>query len=186
MNVKGTVYLTGKTAIIALFSEERWNSFKTTLAAKDKFFSNMIMPVTLIPMDKFILYLDELIKEFFNNDKSAYWIFGMTASKFALSPGGPYNSYLLTKDIKQFVESVMPRIWSTYFDGGIVTSRFENNIAHVKMTGITIKDYYFEQLIMGFFYQALRVFGKKNTAKRVKSLSAGDEETYYQFELKES
>ena len=43
MNVKGIIYLTGKTTIIAAFGEERWNSFMPKLAAKDKFFSNTIM-----------------------------------------------------------------------------------------------------------------------------------------------
>ena len=106
MNVKGIVYLTGKTTIIAAFGEERWNSFIAKLAAKDKFFSNMIMSVTPIPVEKFILFLDEMIKEFFNNDRMQYLTFGKVAAKFALSPEGPYKSYLLTKDIKQFVESV--------------------------------------------------------------------------------
>ena len=46
MNVKGIVYLTGKTTIIAAFGEERWNSFIPKLMAKDKFFSNVIMSVT--------------------------------------------------------------------------------------------------------------------------------------------
>ena len=60
MNVKGIIFLTGKTTIISVFGEERWNAFMAKLAAKDKFFSNMIMSITPIPMDKFILFLDEL------------------------------------------------------------------------------------------------------------------------------
>jgi hypothetical protein len=80
MNVKGTVYITGKTTIIAVFGEERWNSSIPKLAAKDNFFSKMIMPVTPIPVDKFILFLDELVKEFFNNDSMQYMTFGKTAA----------------------------------------------------------------------------------------------------------
>jgi hypothetical protein len=103
MNVKGIVYLTGKTNLIEAFGEERWNSFIPKLTAKDKFFSNVIMSVTPIPVEKFILYLDEMIKEYFNNDMMQYVTIGKAAAKFALSPEGPYKSYLLTKDIKQFV-----------------------------------------------------------------------------------
>ena len=43
MNVKGIIFLTGKTTIISVFGEERWNAFMPKLAAKDKFFSNMIV-----------------------------------------------------------------------------------------------------------------------------------------------
>ena len=186
MNVKGTVYLTGKTSIIAVFGEEHWNSFMAKLAEKDNFFSKIIMSVTPIPVDKFILFLDEMCKEFFNNDRMQYVTFGKVAAQFALSPEGPYKSYLLTKDIKQYVESVLPKLWSTYFDEGIGITKFENNVAHLKITGLLIKHHYFEYLIMGFFQKALKMFGKKTVAKQIRSLSSGDDDIYFQFELKES
>ena len=126
MNVKGIIYLTGKNTIITAFGEERWNSFIPKLAEKDKFFSNTIWAITPVPMDKFIIFLDELVKEFFNNDMMQYVTFGKVAAQFALSSEGPYKSYLLTKDIKQFVESVLPKLWSTYFDEGKAIAKFEN------------------------------------------------------------
>jgi hypothetical protein len=186
MNVKGTVFLTGKVTITEAFGEERWKAFMAKLAAKDNFFNNMIMSVTIIPVDKFILFLDELCNEYFNGDKSQYLMFGMVAAKFALSPGGPYQSHLLTKDIKQFVESVIPKLWTTYYDGGVLTAKFENNVVHIKITGIKVKYYYFEQCLMGFFQQAIKVFGKKTVATTVRSLSSGDDDVYYQYQLKDS
>jgi hypothetical protein len=62
MNVKGIIFLTGKNAITQVFGHEPWNSFMVKLAAKDKYFSNIIMSVTPIPLDKFILFLDDLVK----------------------------------------------------------------------------------------------------------------------------
>ena len=186
MNVKGIIYLTGKTAIIKVFGEEPWNSFIPKLAAKDKFFSNVIMPITRVPLDKFILFLDELVKEFFNNDMMQYVTFGKVAAQFALSEEGMYKSYLLTKDTKQFIESVLPKLWSTYFDEGKATALFENNIVHLKITGLQIKHYYFEQLLMGYFQKAIKIFGKKTVAKQVRSLASGGNDIYFQFELKDS
>ena len=186
MNVKGTIYTTTKATIISFFGEERWNSFRTKLGQKDKFFSNMIMSVTPIPLEKHIFFLDELIKEFFNNDNSQYLLFGKVGAKFALSPGGPYHSYLLTKDLKNFVESVLPKLWSTYYDVGLVTARLDNNVVHLKVTGFPIKHFYFESLVRGFFQQAIKVFGKKTIANTIRSISAGDEDIYYQYELKDS
>jgi len=186
MNVKGIIYLTGKTAIIAIFGEERWNSFVPKLAAKEKFFSNTIWAITPVPMDKFIIYLDELVKEFFDNDMMQYVTFGKLAAQYALSSEGPYKSYLLTKDIKLFVESVLPKLWSTYFDEGKATTKFENNIVHFKITGLKIKHYYFEQLLMGYFQKAIKIFGKKTVAKKVRSLASGDADIYFQYTLKDS
>ena len=186
MNVKGIVYLTGKTTIIAAFGEERWNTFHAKLAAKDKYFSQTIMNITLIPLDKFIIFLDDVLKEFFNNDKMHYWKLGEKSAEFSLSQGGPYHSYLLTKDIKQLIESAMPKIWSTYFDGGVFTAKFVNNVVHIKVTGVDVKNFYFEELIMGYNQQALKLFGKKSVVKRVRSLSSGDDDIYFQVELKDS
>ena len=103
-----------------------------------------------------------MLKEFFNNDKNQYIMFGRVAAKFGLSPGGPYHSYLLTKDLKQFVASVAPKLWSTYFDGGVLSGKLENNIVHLKITELPIKHIYFEYMIIGFFKQALKMFGKEN------------------------
>jgi hypothetical protein len=186
MNVKGIIYITGKSTIIKVFGEEPWNAFIVKLAAKDKFFSNVIMPVTRVPLDKFILFLDELVKEFFNNDMMQYVTFGKVAAQFALSEEGMYKSYLLTKDTKQFVESVMPKFFSTYFDEGTVITKFENNVVHLKITGLQFKHRYFEYLIMGYFQKSLKMFGKKNVPKLVRSMSSGDDDVYYQFELKDS
>ena len=186
MNVKGTFYVLTKTSMTAAFGEERWNSFMTKLAEKDNYFSKMIMSITLIPVEKLIILFDEMCKEFFNNDRMQYSMFGKAGAKYALSSEGPYKSYLLTKDIKQFVEFVLPKIWSTYFDGGITTARFENNIVHLKITGLQIKNLYFEYMIMGYNQQALKIFGKKSVAKRVRSISSGDDDIYFQFELKDS
>ena len=186
MNVKGIVYLTGKTNLIEAFGEERWNSFMTKLVEKDKYFSNVIMSVTPIPVEKFILFLDVMVVEYFNNDMMQYVTIGKAAAKFALSPEGPYKSYLLTKDTKQFVELVMPKFWSTYFDEGTVTTIFANNVAHLKITGLQIKNLYLEYLIMGYFQKALKMFGKKTVAKKVRSIASGDDDIYFQFELKDS
>ena len=186
MNTKGIFYTVTKASMVAGFGDERWNSFMTKLAEKDNYFSKMIMAITLSPVEKLIIFFDEMCKEFFNNDRMQYSMFGKVGAQYALSPGGPYNSYMLTKDIKQFVEVVLPKLWSTYFDGGRTTTKLENNIIHLKITGLEIKNYYFEQLLMGYFQQALKMFGKKSVAKRIRSISSGDDDIYFQYELKDS
>ena len=184
MNAKGTIYGVAKNSITAAFGEERWDSFMNKLAEKDNYFSKMIMTITLIPAEKLIFLFDEMCKEFFNNDKMQYEIFGKIGAKIALSPDGPYKSYMLTKDIKPFVEIVLPKLWATYFDKGIITSRLENNVVHLNITGLKVAYIYFEYLLMGYFQQSLKVFGRKSIAKRVKGLASGDGEIYFQYELK--
>lgn len=183
MNVKGTFYVLTKTAMIAAFGEERWNSFMTKLAEKDEYFKKMIMSVTLSPVEKLIVFFDEMCAEFFNNDKMSYLMFGKIGAKYALSPEGPYKAFMLTKDIKQFVDVYMPKLWTAFFDGGKVVTKLEGDIVHLKVTGINIKNLYFEQLVMGYNQQALKVFGKKTAVKKIRSIASGDADIYYQFEL---
>lgn len=78
----------------------------------------------------------------------------------------------------------MPKLWSTYYDGGKFTAKLENNIVHLKISDIPIKHIYFEYLIMGYFKQALKIFGKENIEKRVRSIASGDDDIYYQYEIK--
>ena len=72
VNVKGTVYVTGKTTMTAAFGEERWTAFMAKLAEKDKYFSTVIMSITPMPVEKLIVLFDEMCKEFFNDDKMQY------------------------------------------------------------------------------------------------------------------
>jgi hypothetical protein len=186
MNIKGTVVITAKATIIEAFGEERWKSFMAKLAAKDNYFSKMIMSVTLIPVDKHIIFLDELAKEFFNNDSQIYKMFGAAAATFALSPGGPYQSSLLTKDIKLFVETALPKLWATYNDGGTVDARLENNVVYFKITGFTYKNFNYEKMLMSYYKQALKIFGKKSVATMVRSITMGDDDILFKYELKDS
>lgn len=186
MNVKGTAFITGKATVTQGFGEDRWNAFMDKLSAQDSYFKNMIMPDTLLPVNKYIIFLNELIDEYFNNDEKVYWMFGMVAAKYTLSPGGHYKSYLLTNDIRQFVEEGMLKIWSSYFDGGIFTAKFENNVVHLKISDLPVENVYFEYLIMGYFKQALKFFGMKSVETCVCGFSKGDKDIYYQYELKET
>ena len=87
---------------------------------------------------------------------------------------------------KQFVDFVLPKLWATYFDGGAVTTKIENNAIHIKITGLQIKNLYFEYLVMGYYQQAIKIFGKKSVVKKVRSIVSGDDDIYFQFELKDS
>ena len=186
MKIKGSFYVTTKTAMTAAFGEERWNAFMTKLAEKDNYFKNVIMSVTLIPVEKLVVLFDEMCKEFFNGDFSQYIMFGKVGAKYALSPDGPYKSYLLSKDLKQFVDFALPKLWATYFDGGECTAWLENNIIHFKVTGVDFKHYYFEQDLLGYFQQSIKVFGRKTVAKQIRGLSKGDNDIYFQYTLKDS
>ena len=77
----------------------------------------------------------------------------------------------------------MPRVWSTYFDGGVFTARLEKNTVHITISNMPTRHIYFEYLIMGYIRQMLIIFGKKSVERRIRGFSAGHDDVYYQFEL---
>lgn len=187
MNVKGIFYVVTKDYMISAFGEERWKDFMTQLAKKDDYFANKtLMAVTPIPAEKLIVVFDEMCREFFNNDKTRYELFGKTGAKYALGPGGPYNSYMNIKELKQFIEYSVPKIWQAYFDGGKITAKLEHNVAHVKIINIPIRHADFERCVLGYFQQAIKVFGKKSFARQVRSIASGDNEIYFTYALIDS
>ena len=186
MNAKGTIISNTRTNMIEGFGEERWNSFMTKLAQKDNYFSNKILPITPVPVEKVMIFFDEMGKEFFNNDKSVYSLYGKMGAKSLLSPGSPHQAYMLTKDINHFVKNILPKIWSIFFDAGVFTAKFENNIVHIIITGVKIKNFDFENLVIGYNQQAVKIFGKKSVAKRVRSISAGSDDFYFQLVLNDA
>ena len=62
MNTKGIFYTVTKDSMVTAFGEERWNSFMTKLAEKDKYFKNVIMAITFIPVEKFIFFLTRCVR----------------------------------------------------------------------------------------------------------------------------
>jgi hypothetical protein len=188
MNIKGTFFITTKATVSEAFGAERWNQFMAKLAAKDKYFKDkVIMTITLVPLEKSILLLDELIDDCFNGDKkNAYIMFGRIAAKYTLSEGGFYRSLMLTKDLKTFVETAVPKIWSIHYDGGSVTGSLEGNTVYIRITGLPVKNEYYEKFLMAYYKQVIKIFGRKTTETMLRSYTAGDDDVYMKYELKDS
>lgn len=185
MNAKGNIIVITKKNMIAAFGEERWNTFMTNLTVKDKYFRNtLMMSVTVVPLEKLMIFFDEVSKEFFNNEKDLYAMYGQMGATSLLEQGGPHQAYMLTKDINLFVKNILPNIWSIFFDEGLFTASLQNNVVHIKITGIDIRSANFEELVIGYNRQALKIFGRKSTVKRVHSVSSGDADFYFTLELK--
>jgi len=186
MNIKGTAFTIAKASISQAFGEDRWNAFMARMAQKDSFYKNVIMSITPIPIEKHLTFLDEMVKEFFNNDKKQFLMFGKVAAKFALSPGGPYHSFLLTKDLKQFIEQALPKMWKTFYDESVLTAKLENNVVHLQVTELPVKHVFFEYLSIGYLQQAIKIFGKKSSGKCIRGFSKGDSDIYYQYTLQDN
>ena len=185
MNIKGTFFTIAKSTVIAGFGLDKWTKFMAKMADKDQYFKdNIIMTITLVPVEKSIMLLDGIVDEFFNGDKkNSYILFGRIAAKFALSEGGFYKFLMQTKDIKAFVESNLPKIWAIHFDGGAVAAKLENNTVYLNIIDFPVKNEYYENFITAYYKQVLKLYGRKSTEAVLRSVSAGNKDLYIKYEL---
>ena len=183
MQVKGISFIARKQEVINRFGEDSWIKFKKKISKKLPYFNRNILPITNIPIQAFLDFQDELIKEFFNNDTKMYWTLGEESAEWALTKG-PYKSFIRSKNIETFIEQRMPFIWNSYFTEGDMEINLDNEIIHIKVH-TPILHIYFEYLIMGYTKKALELVGaQKVEVKRIKGVSVGDKEIYYQFIIK--
>ena len=183
MKVKGTAFEARKNAVIERFGEEKWRSFLVRLSEQEPYWEQLIFAVTLIPARMFLLFQDELVKEFYGGDPQAFWEFGVKSAEWSLIEG-PYKHYLQTKDVAKFVESVLPTLWIAYYTTGKLAGEIQGNVAHIRATGASIAHIHFEFSVMGYIKRALELMrGNKVKETRIKGFDSDDGEIYYQFVL---
>ena len=108
------------------------------------------------------------------------------ASANELAKSTSTNRTVCYNTLQQFVEKGMPKIWTTLYDESVLTAKLENNVVHVNITQLPIKHIFFEYLTVGYFQQALKIFGKKSVEKCIRGFSKGDSDIYYQYQIKDS
>lgn len=109
MEIKGTAFEARMDMIIKIFGEEKWRLFIVRLSEQEPFWEQQIFASTLIPDHIFLVFQDELVKEFFGGDPQTFWEFGVKSAEWSLTEG-PYKVFLETKDMVTFVGSVLPSL----------------------------------------------------------------------------
>jgi hypothetical protein len=181
MDVKGTAFLARKAEIVGKFGEERWNRFIASLSGKANFVNDLVLPSTRIPIESFLTFQEELVKQFFNGDTRVYWELGEKSADWALKDG-PYKNFIVSKDMEDFASRSLPAIWRTYFNEGSIESRTEGSTVHLRIK-TPVYHIYFEYLVTAYFKRALElVSGKSVKAKKITG-GAGSEEIYYQLAI---
>ncbi len=182
MNVKGYPFIAITKQLKYEFDKEHWNDFFQRFKESHSYFDQGILPTTLIPVEEFTAFLDAMVKEFYNGDEKIYWRYGEEAAKASLGEKGPFHIYIKGKrEPKYFVDNILARIWSNYYDGGRLKFVLEGNIIHAYILDLPIYHAYFEYTTMSFNKKVSELFGipVKETIK----VKSSTKEIYYKFIL---
>ncbi len=182
MNVKGVAYIARKEEIISEFGEERWNDFNKRFEESHPIFEGGILATKWIPVEEFLAFIDEVIKEFYNGDYKMTWKLGEKSAEAGLTENGPFHVFLRSKrEPKDFLSNVLPRIWNMYYDEGSVKYEFEGNIMHAYVLDMPLYHIYFEYTNMGYVEKALEITGFQ--VKEIIKVKSTLKEIYYKFVL---
>lgn len=163
MEIKGTAFLSKRQQIIRMHGEERWNVFLAELRRKHPFFVQYILSTTLIPVDTFLAFMDELLVQFFDGDERAYWEMGARSADWALTEG-PYQFFAADPDIPRFILG-MERLWSIYFSTSTLRLGFDGRCVAAQASGLPVWHGYFEYMVMGYLQRAFELVGWRVTVE---------------------
>jgi hypothetical protein len=181
MQVKGNTIHARKSHIVHQYGEARWNALIERLAAQEPCFREIILPTTLISLEGYLLFQEEILREFFGDDPSAYWIMGEKSAEWAFLQG-PYRSLATTKNIRHFTEHTLVSLWKTYYTAGDVVSKLEGNTYHAEIHHLPRWHLSIEYTVMGYIKRALELLGLHQvTVEKIKSVLKNDQEISYNF-----
>ncbi len=182
MEVKGTAFLARKKMMISQFGEEKFNELLNEVSTKDDYFKkNDIIPITLIPVEKFLLFSDLALQKFYNNNNNVYWMMGEKSAEYALVDG-PYKVLIKNRKIGRVMTEAIPVLWQVYYTEGHMETKYETGSVEVRVFDFPINHYYFEYVIMGYVNKMLELCGAKSiTYEKFKTIDKLDKEIYYKF-----
>ncbi len=183
MKIKGFIFKVRQEFITQKFGLRKWNHFIERISKNESFFNNNISPITIIPIEKFLYFEEELLNEFFNGDEKFYWLLGEDSAEYSFKQG-PYQVYIKCKNIKKFLNDYLPILWNTYYSGRYIHVKVYKNIAHIYIKDIPYKHIRFEYTVMGFIQRTLKLMGfNKSILTKIKGFSSGDDWVHYKIEV---
>src|SRR4029077_18404685 len=113
MKVRGLTILTRKVIVTRRFGADAWLQLYRDVAAAHRCFRSLITPETLVPLQEYLAFHDELVRRFFKDDETSHFALGRESARWALVDG-PCKAFLDRKDLRGFLDS-FPQLCNTYF-----------------------------------------------------------------------
>ncbi len=159
MEAKGIFFVGRKQQVVGRLGVAPWDRFVERLGTLDELYRQPILPATRVPMPSYFLFQEESLREFHGGDEQAYWQIGESTGEWALREG-PYRHYLDKRhEIGEFVERILPQIWTNYFTEGELQTRVSGKIIEGAIVGIPVSHVSLEYSVMGFMRRAIALVG---------------------------
>jgi hypothetical protein len=181
MKVKGSTLLGRRAMFAERIGAATYDAFVDDFARKHPSFPQPILPSTLIPVDVFLQFNDDLVRRFFGGDTKIFWTIGELSADY-FSTQGPYVDSFYRGDYKRFW-SILPMIWKTLYTEGEARASASGNTLDIELD-CPVAHVYFELSTVAFIRRGLeKKAGCKVEMRRVSGFEHGGKIVHYQFVL---
>lgn len=180
MKIKGSTLLSRKAMLGERIGVAAYDAFVAEFARSHPKFPQPMLASTLIPVDVFLEFNDELVRRFFGGDTKIWLEIGeLSADYFA--KGGPYADSFYRGDYHKFATK-LPMIWKTLYTEGEARAIESNGVLDVEIES-PVAHVYFELSTIGFVKRGLEMkAGRKVEMKRISGFDRG-KKVHYRFQL---
>jgi DNA-binding CsgD family transcriptional regulator len=156
LRISGATLLARRELLVRQFGSEAWRALFANISRTHPCFRAPITAATLLPVEPFLRFHDELVLRFYGDDPHAYFRLGEESAFWALSVG-PFRELLTPK--LETIAAASARVWSAYF--AETSSRCEVTVEsgsfHLRTYALPESHPYFERSIAGYFKGALEL-----------------------------
>jgi DNA-binding CsgD family transcriptional regulator len=158
VKVSGTTILTRKALVSREFGSEAWRVFFRDMAIARPFFRQPITASSLVPMEDFLAFHDELVLRFYGDRPAALFDLGAASARWVLVDG-PLKDFVQNAEIHSLVAS-FPKLWHRYFaetdsrsDATLTDSGVE-----FRVRDLPAWHAYFENFVIGYMKEMLEIY----------------------------
>jgi hypothetical protein len=180
MKVKGSTLLSRRAMFAERIGADVYDEFVVDFAAAHRTFPQPMLATTLVPVDVFLAFNDELVHRFFGGDpKRIFADIGILSADY-FSTTGPYVSLFARGDHMQ-IWSAMPTIWKNLYSEGEARIRSEGEWLDLELD-CPVAHVYFEISTIAFVRHALELkSGRRVEMRRLSGFERGGKTVHYQF-----
>ena len=181
MKVKGSTLLSRRAMFAERIGAAVYDAFVDEFARSHPSFPQPLLPSTLIPVDAFLQFNDELVRRFFGGDTKIFSQIGELSADY-FSSQGPYVENFYRGDYKRFC-AMLPMIWKTLYTEGEARVRLDGDTLDVELD-CPVPHVYFEISTIAFIRRGLEMkAGRKVEMRRLSGFERGGKIVHYQFTL---
>jgi hypothetical protein len=181
MKIKGSTLLSRRAMFAERIGASIYDAFVDDFARRHPSFPQPILASTLVPVDVFLQFNDELVGRFFGGDTRIFWQIGELSAEY-FSKQGPYVENFYRGDYKRFW-SMLPMIWKTLYTEGEARATSDGATLDIELD-CPVPHVYFELSTIAFVRRGLEMkAGCKVEMRRISGFERGARTVHYQFQL---